>query len=98
MTAMLRRRFLLGSLAALSSAACGPAGPAPDVAPPGDGGGRPRRVVVVGAGLSGLVAATDLLKKGFDVTVLEAQARPGGRILTVREPFRDGLYVEAGAT
>lgn len=47
--------------------------------------------------MSGLVIATDLVKKGIDVTVLEAQSRPGGRILTVREPFRDGLYVEAGA-
>jgi monoamine oxidase len=30
--------------------------------------------------------------------VLEAKERPGGRILTVRAPWREGLFVEAGAT
>lgn len=99
MPPFLRRRFLLGSLAALSAAACGPPpSPAPPPALPAHRGGRPGRVIVVGAGIAGLVVATDLSKKGLDVTVLEAQPRPGGRILTVREPFRDGLYVEAGAT
>jgi monoamine oxidase len=95
-----RRRFLLAAIAGLSAAACGPPPPPlpPPTTDPGPGGERPRRVVVVGAGISGLVVATDLVKKGLDVTVLEAQSRPGGRILTVREPFRDGLYVEAGAT
>jgi len=55
-------------------------------------------VVVIGAGLSGLATALDLVKSGVEVVVLEAQLRPGGRILTVRAPFTDGLYVEAGAT
>lgn len=50
-----------------------------------------------GAGLSGLVAAYELTQAGHDVTVLEAQMRPGGRVLTLREPFSDGLYAEAGA-
>jgi monoamine oxidase len=58
--------------------------------------GRP--VVVIGAGLSGLVAALDLVKSGVDVVVLEAQSRPGGRIHTIRAPFTGGLYAEAGAT
>jgi monoamine oxidase len=31
------------------------------------------------------------------VTILEAQLRPGGRVLTLREPFSDALYAEAGA-
>ena len=31
------------------------------------------------------------------MVVLEAQRRPGGRVLTLREPFSDGLYAEAGA-
>ena len=94
-----RRRFLLASIAALSAAACGPPpSPPPPPGPgPGKGGDRPRRVIVVGAGLAGLVVAGDLVKKGVDVVVLEAQERPGGRILTVREPFKEGLYVEAGA-
>jgi len=54
-------------------------------------------VLVIGAGLSGLVAAYELTQAGHDVTVLEAQMRPGGRVLTLREPFSDGLYAEAGA-
>jgi len=44
-----------------------------------------------------LVAAWDPTRAGHDVLVLEAQARAGGRILTLREPFRDGLRAEAGA-
>jgi monoamine oxidase len=57
---------------------------------------RPQ-VVVVGAGLAGLVAAWELTRAGYEVLVLEAQARAGGRILTLREPFGGGLRAEAGA-
>lgn len=57
------------------------------------------RVLVVGAGLAGLAAAYELDRLGYDVLVLEAQQRPGGRVLTLRAPFADKgqLYVEAGA-
>ncbi len=58
---------------------------------------RPLRVVIAGAGLSGLSAALVLRDHGHDVTVLEAQDRPGGRILTARAPFRAGQYIELGA-
>jgi monoamine oxidase len=58
--------------------------------------GAPKRVIVVGAGLAGLSAAYELTRAGHDVTVLEARSRPGGRVLTLREPFSDGLYAEAG--
>ena len=57
----------------------------------------PQRIVVIGAGLAGLCSAFELANAGHDVTIFEARARPGGRILTLREPFADGLYAEAGA-
>lgn len=57
----------------------------------------PKRVVIIGAGLSGLVAAHELARLGHDVTVLEARDRVGGRVLTIRDPFRDGHFAEAGA-
>src|SRR5215471_9299387 len=56
-----------------------------------------KKVLVVGAGLAGLVAGYELTRAGHDVTILEAQLRPGGRVQTLREPFSDGLYAEAGA-
>jgi monoamine oxidase len=59
--------------------------------------GRPKRVLIVGAGMAGLAAAELLLRAGHKPLILEAQTRLGGRILTVREPFADGLYAEAGA-
>ena len=37
-----------------------------------------REIVVIGAGISGLTAAALLAKKGFFVTVIDAQFKPGG--------------------
>src|SRR5215211_3132553 len=59
-------------------------------------GAVPRRVVVLGGGLAGLSAGYELTKAGHDVAVLEAQERPGGRVLTLRV-FDEGLYGDAGA-
>ena len=42
------------------------------------------RVAVVGAGLSGLVAATTLAAGGHDVVVLDKGRSPGGRLATRR--------------
>ena len=56
----------------------------------------PKRVLVIGAGLAGLVAAYELKRQGHDVVVLEAQNRVGGRVYTLRA-FAPGLYAEAGA-
>jgi len=58
---------------------------------------RAQKVIVVGAGLAGLSAAYELSEAGHDVTILEARTRAGGRVFTIREPFADGLYAEAGA-
>ncbi len=51
-------------------------------------------VVVVGAGLAGLSAARDLVAGGTDVVVLEARARPGGRVEQTYTP--DGRTVQLG--
>ncbi len=42
------------------------------------------RVIVVGAGLAGMAAATVLKRAGYNVTVLEASHRVGGRVQTYR--------------
>lgn len=55
------------------------------------------KVIVVGAGLAGLSAAHELAGAGYSVEILEANSRPGGRVLTFRDPFADGMYAEAGA-
>ena len=47
------------------------------------GFGDGKRVVILGAGIAGLVAAYELDKLGYDCTILEASARAGGRNFTV---------------
>ncbi len=53
----------------------------PVLAAPAPGAGK---VVVLGAGISGLTVAWELTKAGYDVTVLESSNRAGGRVMTVR--------------
>lgn len=61
------------------------------------GGGK--KVVVVGGGLAGLCSAYELKKKGYEiVAILEAQARTGGRVHTLRDGWKNNQYAELGAT
>ncbi|HEX4385731.1 MAG TPA: FAD-dependent oxidoreductase, partial [Myxococcales bacterium] len=67
-------------------------------------------VVILGAGMAGLVSAWELSEAGYEVTVLEARDRVGGRNWTVRRDtvvtmndgttqkcaFSDGEYLNAG--
>jgi monoamine oxidase len=57
----------------------------------------PKRVIVAGGGIGGLCCAYELMKRGHDITVLEASGRVGGHVRTVRDGLADGLYVDAGA-
>jgi monoamine oxidase len=118
--ALTRRSFLerLGAVGGASAVYLGmealgllhsPAAAEPFALPPGSGRGR--KVVVLGAGIAGLVSAYELGQAGWDVTVLEARERIGGRVWTIRGgdrvvqagredqhcSFDDGLYFNAGA-
>src|SRR5690349_1376000 len=55
-----------------------------------------KRVIIIGGGIAGLVAAFELRRQGHEPLVLEAQHRVGGRVRTIRD-FAPGLYAEAGA-
>jgi monoamine oxidase len=46
--------------------------------------GRGTKVIILGAGIAGLVSAYEMRRAGFDCTVLEARERPGGRNWTLR--------------
>src|SRR6476659_4573200 len=86
-----------------------PAGAENFALPRGSGNGR--SVVILGAGIAGLVSAYELQRAGYRVTVLEARDRVGGRAWTIRggdrivqtgrpdqlARFGKGLYFNAGA-
>lgn len=56
----------------------------------------PKHIVIVGAGMAGLVAGSLLKESGHKITILEANDRIGGRVYTMRSPFSKGLYFNAG--
>lgn len=84
----LSRRFFLQAIASASVA-----GPRITLAGPD----KKLRILIVGAGPSGLAAAFELSQAGHEVVVFEARSRVGGRMYTLRDEFDDGLYAEAGA-
>lgn len=75
---------LLGSVAvAVADADAGLRLPSEN-SPPGPE--LPKKVIVVGAGISGLRAASVLRRHGLDVVILEARGRIGGRICASSQP------------
>jgi monoamine oxidase len=72
--------------------------------------GKGARVVILGGGIAGLVAAYELGKAGWSCTILEARQRPGGRNWSIRNgtevnftdgtrqtcAFEEGHYFNAG--
>ncbi|CAN0476754.1 unnamed protein product, partial [Ectocarpus sp. 8 AP-2014] len=55
------------------------------------------KVLVVGAGLAGLSAARELSHRGYDVIVLEATSRVGGRLLSAKVAETGGAAIDLGA-
>src|SRR5687767_15935408 len=53
------------------------------------------RVVIIGAGFSGLAAAYELSRAGYEVTVVEARNRVGGRVISFSD-LVPGKVVEGG--
>jgi monoamine oxidase len=81
------------------------------VAPPVlTGGGKGKKVIVLGTGVAGLTSAYELSNAGYDVTVLEARDRVGGRSWTAKKgskiheiggeeetcDFDEGYYINPG--
>jgi len=56
---------------------------------------KPRSVIVIGAGVGGIVAATHLAQRGIKVTVIEKNSRPGGRCDRIS---REGHHFDTGPT
>ena len=56
---------------------------------------KPKSVIVIGAGIGGITAATHLARRGLHVTVVEKNSRPGGRCDRLS---RDGHHFDTGPT
>ena len=56
---------------------------------------KTKTIIVIGAGIGGITAAIHLAKQGFHVTLIEKNARPGGRCDRIS---RDGHHFDTGPT
>ena len=101
-----RRSFIKNSvLAGMGMSFANPLEAADDVAHPADAekyvalqkAQSGKKIIIGGAGISGLCCAYELMKHGHDVTVLEANGRHGGHVFTGRDGLSDGLYADFGA-
>ena len=88
-----RRTFLKNTSAAASVVAISPL----SISSIFSGASDDKRIMVVGAGLAGLSCAYELDQAGYNVILIEARSRAGGRVRTYRDPFADNLYAEMGA-
>src|SRR5215471_6901660 len=93
-----RRRFVtLAGAAAGAATQFGASAVSAQDAGPSASGQRSCEVVIIGAGLAGLVAATQLAQRGVDVIVLEARKRVGGRLYTVFPyPSMPNVFIDHG--
>ena len=59
--------------------------------------GHPKRIAIVGSGIAGLLATAELRRAGHEVTLFEAEERPGGHTNTITVETEDGpLAVDTG--
>lgn len=56
-----------------------------------------KKIIVAGAGIAGLCCGYELMRRGFEVVVLEASSRHGGHVFTAHDGLSDGLYADYGA-
>ncbi len=110
-----RRQFLMqtgmlagGTYPAMLAMGMLPHAPVNDI--PSEPTNKQKKIIILGAGLTGMTAAYELNRLGYDCTVLEARDRAGGRCWSVRKNsrntetgnmsqtcnFDEGLYFNAG--